>query len=47
MLRLIEAGTLRPDELVTDNLTLDEAPAALMSMVRAPVNGIRLIKPKG
>ena len=45
MLALIEAGTLRPDALVTDNLTLDEAPAALMSMVRTPVNGIRLIHP--
>ncbi|GIF53733.1 alcohol dehydrogenase [Asanoa ferruginea] len=46
MLRLIEAGKLRPDELVTDDLTLDEAPAALISMVRAPVNGIRLIRPR-
>jgi len=45
MLALIEAGTLRPDLLVTDTLTLAEAPAALMSMVRAPVNGIRLIYP--
>ncbi|GIF74779.1 zinc-dependent alcohol dehydrogenase family protein [Asanoa siamensis] len=45
LLRLVQAGAVRPAELVTDHLTLDEAPAALMSMVRAPVNGIRLIRP--
>jgi len=46
MLALVESGRLRPDLLVTGNLTLDEAPAALMSMVRAPTNGIRLIWPR-
>jgi D-arabinose 1-dehydrogenase-like Zn-dependent alcohol dehydrogenase len=45
MLALIEAGRLRPDLMVTDTLTLDEAPAALMSMVRAPTNGVRVIRP--
>jgi D-arabinose 1-dehydrogenase-like Zn-dependent alcohol dehydrogenase len=45
MLALIGAGRLRPDLMVTDTIALDDAPAALMSMVRTPTNGIRIIRP--
>lgn len=45
LLRLITAGVLRPGDLVTGALTLDEAPAALMAMDGPTPPGIRLIRP--
>jgi D-arabinose 1-dehydrogenase-like Zn-dependent alcohol dehydrogenase len=45
MLALVAAGVLRPGELVTGTLTLDEAPAALSTMDATRTAGIRLIRP--
>jgi D-arabinose 1-dehydrogenase-like Zn-dependent alcohol dehydrogenase len=43
MLDLINAGTLRPDLLITRTITLAETPAALMAMGSAP--GVTIITP--
>ncbi len=45
MLRLITDGRLRPGDLVTGGLTLEEAPAALMAVDGPTPPGIRLIRP--
>jgi len=45
LLSLVTAGVLRPADLVTETIELAEAPAALVSMDRPPVGGIRLIRP--
>ena len=45
MLAHVAAGTLRPDLLVRDVITLDEAPAALMSMSEASPVGATVIRP--
>jgi alcohol dehydrogenase len=45
MLALVTGGRLRPGDLVTGTMTLDEAPAALSTMDRSTVAGIRLITP--
>ncbi len=43
MWRMIAAGLLRPDRLVGKEITLDEAPAALMAMGHFPGTGIQVI----
>jgi D-arabinose 1-dehydrogenase-like Zn-dependent alcohol dehydrogenase len=45
LLGLISAGVLNPARLVTQVITLDQAPAALVGMDRPGVPGIRLIEP--
>ena len=45
MLALVASGALRPDALVTDRLTLDDAPAALAAMDHPTPPGIRVIVP--
>ncbi|AVT35629.1 zinc-dependent alcohol dehydrogenase family protein [Plantactinospora sp. BB1] len=45
LLALVGAGVLRPAELVTETIGLAEAPAALATLDRPPVGGIRLIRP--
>lgn len=45
LLRLVTAGVLRPGDLVTGALTLDEAPAALAALDGPTPPGIRLIHP--
>jgi D-arabinose 1-dehydrogenase-like Zn-dependent alcohol dehydrogenase len=46
LLRLVSAGVLRPDLLVTETIGLDEAPQALSTMDRPGPGGIRLIAPR-
>jgi alcohol dehydrogenase len=43
MLAMIESGALQPDKLIGDHISLDEAPAALMSMDSFPGQGITVI----
>ncbi|MEN3360870.1 MAG: hypothetical protein V7637_4852 [Mycobacteriales bacterium] len=45
LLELVEAGTLRPAELVTETLTLAAAATALTTMDRPAPPGVRLINP--
>lgn len=45
LLTLVAAGVLRPGTLVTQTITLADAPDALASMTDPPVAGIRLIQP--
>lgn len=45
MMRLISAGVLRPDLLVTDAIGLDQAPAALVGMGAARGAGVAVIEP--
>ncbi|MFI5836254.1 zinc-dependent alcohol dehydrogenase family protein [Micromonospora sp. NPDC051300] len=45
LLRLVTAGVLRPGELVTGVVGLDEAPAALATMDRPATAGMRLVRP--
>jgi alcohol dehydrogenase len=45
MLALVTGGRLRPGDLVTGTMTLDEAPTALSTMDQGTVAGIRLITP--
>jgi D-arabinose 1-dehydrogenase-like Zn-dependent alcohol dehydrogenase len=45
MLRLVEAGRLRPAELVTARIGLDEAPRALVAMTDASPVGMTVIRP--
>ena len=45
LLGLITSGVLDPARLVTQAITLDEAPAALATMDRPGLAGIRLIEP--
>jgi alcohol dehydrogenase len=44
MLDMINAGTLRPDLLITRTISLDEAPAALAAM-ETPTAGVTIIEP--
>jgi alcohol dehydrogenase len=45
MLDLVASGTLKPGLLVTDVITLDEAPEALTAMSGASPVGTRVIRP--
>jgi threonine dehydrogenase-like Zn-dependent dehydrogenase len=45
LLALVTSGVLDPGLLVTSTISLGEAPAALASMDRSPVAGVRLIAP--
>ena len=45
MLQQVTSGRLRPAELVTRRITLDEAPAALQAMDTAASAGITVIRP--
>jgi alcohol dehydrogenase len=45
MLRLVTAGVLRPAALVTQTISLAEAPGALVTMDQPSAAGIRLIRP--
>ncbi|MGC0144124.1 alcohol dehydrogenase catalytic domain-containing protein [Pseudactinotalea sp. Z1732] len=45
MLGLVVAGTLRPADLVTRQITLDEVPRALARMDRDPAPGITVVRP--
>jgi alcohol dehydrogenase len=45
MLALITTGRVDPARLVTGELTLDEAPRALVEMGSAAPAGVRLIRP--
>jgi alcohol dehydrogenase len=45
MLALVAAGRLRPEQLVTSRISLDEAPRALVSMTDASPVGITVIRP--
>ena len=45
MLALVEAGRLRPAELVTSRIGLEEAPRALVAMTDASPVGITVIRP--
>jgi D-arabinose 1-dehydrogenase-like Zn-dependent alcohol dehydrogenase len=46
MMEMVEAGTLRPDLLVTDTIGLDEVPEALMGMGAAGGAGVTVIEPR-
>ena len=45
LLALVEAGTLRPGDLVTREIGLDEAPAALAAMGESGPAGVTVIRP--
>ena len=45
MLALVEAGRLRPAQLITRRIALDEAPAALAAMSDASPTGVTVICP--
>ncbi|MET8174530.1 zinc-dependent alcohol dehydrogenase family protein [Streptomyces clavifer] len=45
MMDMVQAGTLRPDLLVTSSITLDAAPAALAAMGGAAGAGVTIIEP--
>ncbi|WP_215455566.1 zinc-dependent alcohol dehydrogenase family protein [Streptomyces sp. ATCC 21386] len=45
MLKLVEAGVLRPDLLVTSTIGLDAAPSALAALGTAPGGGVTVIEP--
>ncbi|MDX3646139.1 zinc-dependent alcohol dehydrogenase family protein [Streptomyces sp. MB09-02B] len=45
MLKLVEAGVLRPDLLVTATIGLDAAPAALAALGTTPGGGVTVIEP--
>ncbi|MFJ8195515.1 zinc-dependent alcohol dehydrogenase family protein [Streptomyces sp. NPDC096152] len=45
MLRLVEAGVLRPDLLVTATVPLAAAPGALAAMGTAPGSGVTVVEP--
>jgi alcohol dehydrogenase len=47
MLNLVASGALQPQRLVTDIITLDEAPEALTAMTGASPVGTRVIRPHG
>jgi D-arabinose 1-dehydrogenase-like Zn-dependent alcohol dehydrogenase len=46
MLDLVAAGRLRPGDLVTREIALDEAPAALAGLAGAPGAGVTVIRPR-
>jgi alcohol dehydrogenase len=45
MLSLVETGALRPGELITGELALPDAPAALAAMDGAAPAGVQVIVP--
>jgi alcohol dehydrogenase len=45
MMRMIDAGLLKPQQLVGELISLDEAPKALAAMGTFPGRGITVIKP--
>ena len=45
LLALVEAGKLRPGDLVTREIGLDDAPAALVAMGEAGPPGVTVIRP--
>ena len=45
LLALVEAGTLRPGDLITREIRLDEAPAALAAMGEGGPPGVTMIRP--
>ncbi|MQA28040.1 MAG: alcohol dehydrogenase catalytic domain-containing protein [Micromonosporaceae bacterium] len=45
MMRMIDAGLLRPDQLVTAIIGLPQAPAALVAMGATPSAGVTVIEP--
>lgn len=45
MLEAVQAGTLRPDLLVTSTISLDATPAALTTMGATPGSGVTVIEP--
>ncbi|MET8009319.1 zinc-dependent alcohol dehydrogenase family protein [Streptomyces sp. NPDC005271] len=45
MMEMVEAGSLRPDLLVTDVIGLDEVPEALSTMAGAAKGGVTVIEP--
>jgi alcohol dehydrogenase len=45
MLALVEAGRLRPGDLVTREIGLDEVPEALAAMGEGGVSGMTVIRP--
>ncbi|MEE6263217.1 zinc-dependent alcohol dehydrogenase family protein [Plantactinospora sonchi] len=47
LLSLVTAGVLRPADLVTETIDLAGASAALTTLDRPPVGGIRLVRPHG
>ncbi|WP_055587688.1 zinc-dependent alcohol dehydrogenase family protein [Peterkaempfera griseoplana] len=47
MMRMIAAGALRPDRLLTRTIRLDDAPEALTAMGAAPGAGVTVIAPHG
>jgi alcohol dehydrogenase len=46
MLGLVAAGRLRPGDLVTGELTLDDVPQALSTMDIDGTAGVRVIRPR-
>ncbi|WP_377272683.1 zinc-dependent alcohol dehydrogenase family protein [Peterkaempfera sp. SMS 1(5)a] len=47
MMRMVAAGELRPDRLLTRTIGLDDVPAALTAMDAAPGAGVTVITPHG
>ena len=45
MMAMIQAGTLRPDLLVTRGISLEDAPSALMAMGEGAPAGVTMIRP--
>lgn len=45
MMAMVEAGSLRPDRLVTTTIPLDDAPRALVAMDDAPGPGVTVVRP--
>ena len=45
MMRMIEAGVLRPQQLIAQRISLDEAPLALSNMDKFEGSGITMIRP--
>ncbi|EFL20879.1 alcohol dehydrogenase [Streptomyces himastatinicus ATCC 53653] len=45
MMEMVDAGTLRPDRLVTDVIGLDAVPEALSALPSAAKGGVTVIEP--
>lgn len=45
LMELVESGALRPGDLVTETITLDETPDALATLDRRPSHGVTMIRP--
>jgi D-arabinose 1-dehydrogenase-like Zn-dependent alcohol dehydrogenase len=46
MLQLIASGVLRPDQLITRTIGLDDTPSALTEMTTTPTAGVTIIEPE-